>query len=214
MKGTSVQRKCPAKSVFEAMNSMEPYPTDLPEQPAPAKPALLKYVEENPVAAVFQALAAGFAIGMIIRLIEGSQEKDPKINLKRKPSLDEAKFHFGSLVLPFLWPAWKAAQEGYGKSADSVRDLVEQVRKGKLNKEGKAKLAEIEKWAGREAEMLKALGKKGAKELEAWLEQEAEQLSDLGEIGKKKAKDVEDWVEKEIIPAAECGWKKLKKLLG
>ncbi len=192
---------------------MEPYQTNPNEPTVPAKTALLKYVEENPVAAVFQALAAGFAIGMLIRLIEGSPDKAAKIDVKRKPSLDEAKFHLGSLVLPFLWPAWKAAQEGYGKSADSVRDLVEQVRKGKLNKEGKARLAEIEKWAGREAEMLKALGKKGAKELEAWLEEEAAQLSDLGEIGKKKAKDVEQWVEKEILPAAESGWKKLKKFL-
>jgi hypothetical protein len=187
------------------MNSMETNPF---QEPVPAKPSLLKYIEENPVAAVVQALAVGFAVGMIVRLIEGAREKEPEIDLKRKPTLDDAKFHLGSLVLPFLWPAWKAAQEGYGKSAETVRDLVDQVSKGKLTREGKEKLAEIEKWAGREAEMLKALGKKGAKELEDWLEQEAAQL---GEVGKKKARDVEQWVEKEVLPAAECGWKKLRK---
>jgi len=184
------------------------------EQPVPAKPSLLKYVEENPVAAVVQALAIGFAVGMVVRLLEGPREKEKEIDLSRKPTLDEAKFHLGSLLLPFLWPAWKAAQEGYGKSAETVRELVEQVGKGKLTKEGKQRLAQVEKWAGREAEMLKALGKQGAKEVEAWLEQEAGQLSELGEIGKKKAQDVEEWVEKEILPAAECGWKKLKKFFG
>jgi len=184
------------------------------EPPLPAKHPLLKYVEENPVAAVMQALAAGFAIGMIIRLIEGAGGEQKKIDLKRKPSVDDAKYHLGSLLLPLLWPAWKTAQEGYGKSAETVRDVIEQVGKGKLTKEGKKKLAQVEKWAGHEAETLKALGKKGAKEVEAWLEKEAGELSELGELGKKKAKDAEAWVEKEILPAAECGWKKLMKFLG
>jgi len=192
------------------MNSMEP----TNEPPVPAKHPLLKYIEENPVAAVFQGLAAGFAIGLIIRLLEGPGEKEKKIDPKRKPTIDEAKYHLGSLVLPFLWPAWKAAREGYGKSAKTVHEVIDQVGKGKLTKEGKEKLAFVEKWAGREAELLKKLGKKGAKELEAWLEQEAEQLSELSEIGKKKVQDVESWVEKEILPAAECGWKKLRKFFG
>ncbi len=192
------------------MNSMEPVETTPTETPVPTKFALLKYVEENPVSAVLQALAIGFAAGMVVRLIEGTGAKEKEINLKRKPSLDDAKFHLGSLVLPFLWPAWKAAQEGYGKSAQTVREAVE-TGKSKLTREGKDKISLVEKWAGREAELLKALGKKGAKEVEAWLENEAE---DLGELGKKKAKDVEDWVEKEILPAAESGWKKLRKFFG
>ena len=192
------------------MNSL---PSDEPNQLAttPAQKCcgtLLEYVEKNPLAAVVQALAIGFAVGMVIRLIEGSRDKDPEIDLKHKPTLDDAKFHLGSLLLPFLWPAWQKAQEGYGKSAKTARDVAGKVKKGKLTKEGKERLKEVEEWAEREAELLTKLGKKGAKGMEAWVEKEGERLT---EIGKKKAKDVEEWVEKEILPAAECGWKKLRK---
>jgi hypothetical protein len=142
-------------------------------------------VENNPAAAVVQALAIGFAIGIVVRLIEGTHEKEPAIDVKHKPTLDEAKFHLGSLVLPFLWPAWQKAQENYGKSSETVRETVEKIKKEGL-KEGKNQLKKAEEWAGREAEHLAGLGKKKAKAVEAWMEQE-------------------------ILPAAECGWKKLRK---
>jgi hypothetical protein len=168
----------------------------------------MDYVERNPLAAVVQALAIGFAVGMIIRLLEGSRDKDPEIDVKHKPTLDDAKFHLGSLLLPFLWPAWQKAQEGYGKSSKAAAEAVKQVKKGKLTKEGKQRLKEIEQWAEQEAGLLAELGKKGAKGVEEWVEKEGGRL---GKIGKKKAKDVEEWVEKEVLPAAECGWNKLRK---
>jgi len=146
----------------------------------------MEYVENNPVAAVVQALAIGFAIGMVVRLIEGSRTKEAEIDVKRKPTLDDAKFHLGSLVLPFLWPAWQKAQESYGKSAESVRETVDKLKKSDLSAEGKKRLRKAEKWAEREADH-------------------------LASVGKTKAKDVEKWVEEEILPAAECGWKKLRK---
>ncbi len=183
------------------MASNEPNPTETELSP---KCSFLEYVENNPVAAVVQALAIGFAVGMVVRLIEGAWEKQPEIDVKRKPTLEDAKFHLGSLLLPFLWPAWQKAQEGYGKSADSVKDVVEKVKTGKLKKEGKERLKEVEEWA----EELAEVGKKKAKEVEKWVEKEAEQLT---EAGKKK---VEEWVEKEILPAAESGWKKLRKFFG
>jgi len=185
-----------------------------PDEPTPHNPArnpkstFLEYVENNPVAAVIQALAIGFAVGMVVRLIEGSREKAPEIDVKRKPTLDEAKFHLGSLLLPFLWPAWLKAQEGYGKSAETVREAVGKVKKGKLTKDGKARLKQAEDWAEGLAEGLAEAGKKKAKDLEEWVEREAGQLT---EAGKKK---VEEWVEKDILPAAECGWKKLRKFFG
>jgi hypothetical protein len=169
------------------MNSMESDEPNIPEQPASCP--LLEYVENNPVAAVVQALAIGFAIGMVVRLIEGSRAKEPEIDVKRKPTLDEAKFHLGSLVLPFLWPAWQKAQEGYGKSAGGVRDAVEKLKTADLTTEGKKHLKKAEEWAEREA-------------------------GHLAELGKTKAKHVEKWVEEEILPAAECGWKKLRKFFG
>ena len=165
------------------------------------KSTLLEYIENNPVAAVVQALAVGFAVGIVVRLIEGSHEKEPEIDVKHKPTIEDAKFHLGSLLLPFLWPAWQAAREGYGKSAGTVRETVEKVKSGKLAKEGKEKLKSAEDWTEHFAE----IGKKTAKEVEAWVEKEAGELT---EAGKKK---VEEWVEKEILPAAESGWKKLRQ---
>jgi hypothetical protein len=184
------ERKRPANCEMSAMNSMA---SDEPTQPETAEQAtkcpLLEYVEHNPVAAVVQALAVGFAVGMVVRLIEGAGKKPAEIDVKRKPTLDDAKFHLGSLVLPFLWPAWQKAQEGYGKSAESVRDAVEKLKTGDLTAEGKKHLKKAEEWAEREAEL-------------------------LAELGKKKAKHVEKWVEEEVLPAAECGWKKLRKFFG
>jgi len=190
------------------MNSMaSDEPTTL--KPIPnTKGGFLDYVENNPVAAVIQALAIGFAVGMVVRLIEGSRAKEPEIDVKRKPTLDDAKFHLGSLLLPLLWPAWQKAQEGYGKSAGAVRDAVGQVKKANLKKEGKARLKQAEEWAEELAEGLAEVGKKKAKEVEKWVEREAGQLT---QAGKKK---VEEWVEKEVLPAAESGWKKLRKFLG
>lgn len=159
--------------------------SDEPNTPV-RKSTIVEYVENNPVAAVVQGLAIGFAVGMLVRLIEGARTKEPEIDVKRKPTLDDAKFHLGSLILPFLWPAWEKAQEGYGKSADTVRDTINKLKTQDLTSEGKKHLKKVEKWA----------------------EQEAEHLA---ELGKTKAKDVEKWVEEEILPAAECGWKKLRK---
>jgi hypothetical protein len=36
----------------------------------------------------------------------------------------------------------------------------------------------------------------------------------LAGAGKRKAREVEEWVEREILPAAECGWKRLRKFFG
>ena len=176
-------------------------------EPVESKCPLLEYAANNPVAALFQALAIGFAIGVLVRLLEGKREKEPEIDLKHKPTLDDAKFHLGSLLLPLIWPAWEKAREGYGKSSGKVRDAVGKVQSRKLSKEGKARLKEIEAWVEKEAETLAELGKKGAKGVEDWAEREAGQLAELS----KKLKGVEDWVEKEILPAAESGWKKLRK---
>jgi hypothetical protein len=192
------------------MNSTPTLETEAPE----SKCTVLEYIENNPVAAVVQALAIGFAVGMVIRLLEGSREKEPEIDVKHKPTLEDAKFHIGSLLLPFLWPAWlkarDVAREGYSKSSGAVHEAVGKVKTGKLTAEGKERLKELENWVEKEAETLAGLGKKGAKGVEEWAARESERLADLGE----KVKGIEEWLEKDILPAAETGWKKLRKFLG
>ena len=153
----------------------------------PRKCNFLDYVENHPIAAITQALAVGFAVGLAVRLLENTGAREPKIDVKKKPSLDDAKFHLGSLLLPLLWPAWQKAQEGYGKSSDSVRDTLDKLKK---------------------SDLLGSEGRKHLQKAEAWAEREAEHLAKLG---KSKARDVEKWVEEEILPAAETGWKKLRK---
>jgi hypothetical protein len=207
MQATEEERKPPSILEFSPMNTM----AEPAEPETTAKGSLLEYVEDHPAASVIQALAIGFAIGMLIRLIEGSRNKAPEIDVKHKPTLDDAKFHLGSLLLPFLWPAWQKAQEGYGKSAESVRgaagsvrEAVEKAKKSKVTKEGKKRVEEAGEWA----EELSEVGRKKAKEVEAWVAEEAQQLT---KAGREK---VEAWVEKEILPAAEAGWKKLRRFFG
>jgi hypothetical protein len=175
-------------------------------EPVGQKSPLLDFIEKNPVSAVLQALAVGFAVGMLIRLLD-RRDEEKVVDVKHKPSMDEAKYHIGSLLLPFLWPAWLKAREGYGKSSDAVKDTISKAKSGKLTKEGKDRLREVEKWVEQEAETLADLGKKGAKGLEDWAERQGEQLTDLA----KKVKDLEQWVEGEVLPVAETGWKKVRK---
>jgi hypothetical protein len=169
---------------------MEEQPHQIPQPEEPRGCTFLDYVENHPVAAITQALAVGFAVGLVIRLLDGSRDKEREINIARKPSLDDAKFHLGSLVLPFLWPAWQkareGAQDGYKKSSDTLHDTLEKLKKSDLTAEGKKRLHEAEEWAEREA-------------------------GHLAKLGKAKAKEIEKWVEDEILPAAETGWKKLRK---
>jgi len=182
MVSTYKERKHPSNCELCAMNSM-------PNNPESSRQcSLMEYVENNPVAAVLQALAIGFAAGIVVRLIEASSEKEAKIDVKHKPTLDEAKFHLGSLLLPFVWPAWKKAQEGYEKSADAVLESVEKLKKSDLTSEGKKRLKAAEEWAEREG-------------------------TELAELGKEKAKELEKWVQDGMLPAADCCCKKLRKLV-
>src|SRR5579864_358261 len=80
------------------------------------------YVEQNPIAAIVQSIAAGFVIGLIIRWLDRPASR--KIDVKHKPDLEEAKFHLGSLLLPFLWPAWQKTRKTYGESAESIQEAV------------------------------------------------------------------------------------------
>jgi hypothetical protein len=210
MPGSEEERKRPLNCDFPAMNTMAP---DQPEKTAENPNqccGVLDYVENHPVAAVIQALAIGFGVGMLVRLVRGTAEKEPEIDLKRKPGVDDVKFHLGSLVLPLLWPAWQKAQEGYGKSAERVREAVGKVN-ANLTTEGKARLKQAEEWAELEAERVASLGKKKAHDVEDWVERETGHLT---EAGLKKAKEFEHWLEKEILPTAQCGWKRLRKFFG
>ena len=108
-----------------SMASDDPFPS------APAKKSnIFEYIEGNPVAAIFQALAIGFAIGIIVRLIEGSGDKKAdEIDVSRKPSLDEDKSStLAPSSSPSSGPAWqKAYRRVQPKSAEEV--YANQLRK-------------------------------------------------------------------------------------
>jgi hypothetical protein len=181
---TNEERNRPARRESRINNAMAS--DEFPDLRPASKPTLFEYIENNPVAAVLQALAVGFAVGMVVRLFERG-EKEGKIDVKHRPSLGEAKFHLGSLILPFLWPAWRTARASYGKSAESLREAIDKIKLGDLTSEGKKHLKKLEDWAEREA-------------------------GHLTDAGKDKARTVEKWVEHEVLPAAECGWRKFRKI--
>lgn len=183
-----------------------------PEQPQPGSESIATvcaYVENNPLAAVVQALAVGFLIGLIIRWLEGPREKGIKeVDVDHRPSLEEAKFHLGSLLLPFLWPAWQKTREKYGESAETIQEAVGKLKKSDLAKIGQKKAKLAAKWADVEAAKLSKSGRKTKEQILEWLEQEAEELL---KAGKKTAKQVEEWVDDDVKPSTCKGWKMLKK---
>lgn len=140
-------------------------------------------MDRNPSSVLLQALAVGFAIGVVIRLLEAPAKKSMtskrkrEIDLEHKPTIEETKFHLGSIFLPFLWPIFQGAQRGYERSTEGVQDALKQAKKT---------AAQVQKAAT-------AAQKAGQKSV------------------KKSAKKAGDWVDDEITPVVESGWKKLQK---
>jgi hypothetical protein len=77
------------------------------------------YVRENPVPAVLWALGIGFAIGLLVRVLEHTEKKsffdDP---------IHETEDYLGSVFHPLA----KKTRKAYYRSADAVRDAVDSAR--------------------------------------------------------------------------------------
>ncbi|MEA3188646.1 MAG: hypothetical protein QOD99_2476, partial [Chthoniobacter sp.] len=104
--------------------------------------------DRNPSTAILKVFAIGFGLGMLIRFLQRSDDRraEAKIDLQHRPTLDEAKFHLGSLFLPFLWPMFQRARRGYEESAEGLHESVERLKKSDLRKLGRKSAKRVEDW--------------------------------------------------------------------
>jgi hypothetical protein len=77
------------------------------------------YVRENPVPAVLWAIGIGFALGLLVRALERPSRADVFHD-----KMGDAQGFLGSLFAPVATKASKA----YHRSADAVRDVVDEAR--------------------------------------------------------------------------------------
>ena len=105
-------------------------------------------INRDPTTALLEALVIGFVIGLLVRLLERSKDsRTPRnIDVEHKPTLEEAKFHVGSLFLPFVWPFYQGARRQYRRSAEKVQDTYSKVKETDLRKLGKKSAKKVEQW--------------------------------------------------------------------
>ena len=77
------------------------------------------YVRENPVPAVLCALGIGFAIGLLVRVLE---------NHEKKSFFDDPVHETEDYLSSIFQPVAKKTRKAYYRSADAVRDAVDSAR--------------------------------------------------------------------------------------
>jgi ElaB/YqjD/DUF883 family membrane-anchored ribosome-binding protein len=108
-------------------------------------------MNRHPTEALLEALIIGFFIGLLIRLLERPRDKKPsKVDVNHRPTLEETKFHLGSIFLPFLWPLWTGARKQYERSAEGVQTGLQKVRETDYRKIGKQSVEKAEDWLDEE----------------------------------------------------------------
>lgn len=124
-------------------------------------------INRNPSGAVVQALLAGLAVGILLRLLQGPRDtRTPrKVDVARKPTLEETKFHLGSVLLPFLWPIFQTARRQYARSAEAVQGAVDQVQETDFRKLGRKSAEKVEQWMEDEIQPIAQTGWKKLRQL-------------------------------------------------
>ena len=77
------------------------------------------YVRENPVPAVLCALGIGFAIGLLVRVLE---------NHEKKSFFDDPIHETEDYLSNVFRPVAKKTRKAYQRSADAVREAVDSAR--------------------------------------------------------------------------------------
>ena len=77
------------------------------------------YVRENPFPAILTALGVGFALGLLVRLLETPSRDHIEVPIP-KAAQKVRDFDYQAAVLPFLWPVVKFFSSSYAASRKSV----------------------------------------------------------------------------------------------
>lgn len=91
------------------------------------------YIRENPFPAILTALGVGFALGLLVRLLETPKRETIEVPIPK--SVQKARdFDYQAAVLPFIWPVVKFFSSNYAASRKSVQQAYKQAQDVDVNK--------------------------------------------------------------------------------
>ena len=80
-----------------------------------------QYVRENPLPAIFTALGVGFALGLLVRLMDRPSSRET-IQVPIPKSVQQARdYDYKAALLPLLWPVVKFFSSNYAASRKGVQ---------------------------------------------------------------------------------------------
>lgn len=84
------------------------------------------YVRENPLPAIFTALGVGFALGLLVRLLERPSREHIEVPIPR--AVQQARdYDYKAALLPFLWPVVKFFSSNYAASRKGVQSAYKKA---------------------------------------------------------------------------------------
>ncbi len=84
------------------------------------------YVRENPFPAILTALGVGFALGLLVRLLESPRRDTIEVPIP-KAAQKVRDFDYQAAVLPFLWPVVKFFSSNYAASRKAANKAYKQA---------------------------------------------------------------------------------------
>ena len=84
------------------------------------------YVRENPFPAILTALGVGFALGLLVRLLETPSRDHIEVPIP-KAAQKVRDFDYQAAVLPFLWPVVKFFSSSYAASRKSANQAYKKA---------------------------------------------------------------------------------------
>ena len=85
------------------------------------------YVRENPFPAILTALGVGFALGLLVRILERPSQDEVRVPIPK--AVRQARdFDYQAAVLPFLWPVVKFFTSNYAASSKAVKQAYKQAQ--------------------------------------------------------------------------------------
>ncbi len=85
-----------------------------------------EYVRENPFPAILTALGVGFALGLLVRLLESPRRDTIEVPIP-KAAQKVRDFDYQAAVLPFLWPVVKFFSSNYAASRKAANKAYKQA---------------------------------------------------------------------------------------
>ena len=85
------------------------------------------YIRENPFPAILTALGVGFALGLLVRLLESPRRDVVEVPIPK--AVQKARdFDYQAAVLPFLWPVVKFFSSNYAASRKGINKAYQQAQ--------------------------------------------------------------------------------------